>query len=91
MSFSKKRPKCTTLDGVGSLAYMGHIFLVKWDTAPAWRRGPGPPTGSGDARPGDACAKICLAKKLLPRSFEPETCALLRISVTTRLLACSYK
>jgi hypothetical protein len=54
---------CTPLDGVGSLAYMARIFLVKWDTAPAWRRGPGPPTESGDARPGDACAKIYLAKK----------------------------
>jgi hypothetical protein len=91
MGFSTKKPQVYNIDGVGSLAYMGHIFLVKWDTAPAWRRGPGPPTGSGDARPSDACAKIYLAKKLLPRSFKPETCALLQISVTTRLLACSYK
>jgi hypothetical protein len=85
MSFSKKTSHVyTPLDGVGSLAYMGRGFLVKWDTAPAWRRGPGPPTGSGDA-----C--VYLAKKVLPQSFEPKTYALLRISVTTRLLACSYK
>jgi hypothetical protein len=44
---------------------------------------PGPPTGRG----------ICLfgKKNLCPRSFEPETCAFLRIGVTTRLLACSCK
>ena len=29
MSFSKKRPTCTTLDGVRSLAYMGRIFFGK--------------------------------------------------------------
>jgi hypothetical protein len=62
MSFSKKRPMCTPLDGVGSLTYMAHIFLVKWDTAPAWRHGPGPPTGSGDVWPGDACVRFIWQK-----------------------------
>jgi hypothetical protein len=34
MSFSKKRPTCTALDGVGSLAYMGSIFFGKVGHSP---------------------------------------------------------
>jgi hypothetical protein len=83
MSFSKKTAHVyTPLDDVGSLAYMCRsFFLVKWETAPA-----------ALAHQLVVATHVFIwPKKLLPRSFEPETCTLLQISVTTKLLACSYK
>jgi hypothetical protein len=45
MSFSKKRPTCTHhLTAWDPWPTWAAVF---WYTAPAWRRGPGPPTGSG--------------------------------------------
>ena len=45
MSFSKKRPTCTHhLTAWDPWPTWAAVF---WDTAPAWRRGPDPPTGSG--------------------------------------------
>jgi hypothetical protein len=67
MSFSKKNtPRVPHLTAWDPWPAWAAFFLLKWDTTPAWRRGPGPPTGSGNARPGDACAKIYLAKKIAP-------------------------